>query len=581
MADTRQRGNVSERTIDSRSKEILDKIFAKQKHGNLLLDQQVISELKKSLTDSKIIDVVYDYYKKRLEQIRIKANKFKRALLEKYSMNNLSMGEIIDKAKKYTKKYDLSDGEFGMFMSLLQSDTTHPYSSSFNIPSTPMSRTLGYSADVFMGDKLSLKDGDLPILKNILDMNNETTALHRQILLQSITYTDCGPNALSGTFDKTKFDAFHHIHPIVAALFLPKIPYLDEHMLHANIGNIVKCKSDAVPIQSLPEFELYWDLISDPNQTVCVTDNTKTMEDLRNRYNLQIEIWKAVSQLRQGKYYTDKSVDLMKAIEICKSSIFDAPDLVYAHDEGTILRRILNAFSLRPTIVSISSINQEPFMMTTLNIGPTAFTQITTVPMINLRLPRPLGTVQPVFKSVSLIDAINQPQWYVHGKSLQPKTQTIIHSRDVIFFYIDRRFKAFNYAAINKPFMFTGFLPTMSGMDTMTDTTVNFTYDLHIGQDSFVLRSVVFTEVTDLGDKGGVVVTGCTAGIVAPSATYGNRYLIYDPQGATFQHQTASGSYEQYGPISDINQTSMQPNTRSFQALAEKRGTIFMYAKSQ
>jgi hypothetical protein len=582
MADTRARGNIGDRAIDSRGKEALDKIFSKQKHGNLLLDQQVISELKRTLSDSKLVEVVYDYYKKRLEQIKQKANKFKRALLHKYGMANLSIDQLVDKAKKYTKKYDLSDGEFNMFMGLLQSDTTHPYNSRFNIPSTPMSRTLGYSVDAIMGDKLSLSERDYPVLKQILEVERETLMLHKQAIIQSITYMDCGPEALNGKYDKDKYNVFKHVHPIIAAMFLPKVPYLDEHMIHASIGNIVKCKKDGLPIVTLPEYELYWDLISDPNHTVCVTDDNKTMEDLRNRFMLQTKLWEAVVNLRQGKYYFNNATDIMLALENCMSSIFDAPDLVYAHDEGTILRRILNTFSMRPTIVSISSLSDAPMAMTTYNIGPASYTQITTVPMVNLRLPRQLGGIysntKNTISTINLTDALNQPQWFIEGKTLIPKTQSIVHSRDVIFFYIDRRYKAFNYSTINQPFMFAGFLPSISGLDTINDTAVNYMESITIGKDSFELRSVIFTEVTDLQQKGGIVITGCSAGIVRLEPMTGvKNHLLYDPQGAGFQHLTTAGTYESYGPISDLDTQA----DKNFVSLSQKRGTIFMYAKRQ
>ena len=52
-------------------------------------------------------------------------------------------------------------------------------------------------------------------------------------------------------------------------------------MLIASIANIVKCKHDGKPILTKPEYELHWDLITDPNDTVC--DMESPMRDLRNR----------------------------------------------------------------------------------------------------------------------------------------------------------------------------------------------------------------------------------------------------------------------------------------------------------
>lgn len=581
MADTRLRGNVSEKSIDSHGKEILEKIF---KTRDLLLDQQVLSQLRKSLPDAKVVDAVFDYYKKRLEHIKVKSNKFKQALLRKYAMSNLTTKQIIEKAKKYTKKYDLSEGEFSMFINLLLNDQTQPYHSIFNIPSTPMSRTLGYSVDAVMGDKLVIGENDLVHFKKIMELEALTKQLHTQLVLQTLTYTDCGPDAINGRFDKLKHNAFVHVHPIIAALFLPKVPYLDEHILLASIANIIKCKNDGKPIMTQHEYELYWDLITDPNQSVCVTDNSKTMEDLKNRVVLQAKLWESVMHLRLGRYYEDDMAGFLSAVEVCQSSIFDAPDLVYTHDEGTILRRILNAFSLRPTVVSISSLSGLPMSISTLSLPPASYTQITTVPMINLRLPRQLGSAPVSLTTVSLTDALNQPQWFIEGKTLVPKSQSIVHSRDVLFFYIDRRFKAFNYASLSKPYVFTGLPPTLSGLDSINDMRVQFNPDVRIGDDDFDLRSVVFVEVTNLGEKGGKVITGCSTGIVIPAdpakGVAIEEYFQYDPQGAGFTHVLADGSQVNYAPVAALRKIGLgSTEERAFYPLAERRGTIFMYVK--
>ena len=581
MADTRLRGNVSERSVDNHGKEVLEKIF---KSKELLLDQQVLSQLRKALPDAKVVDTVFDYYKKRLEHIKAKSNKFKQALLRKYSMANLSTDEIIRKAKKYTKKYDLSDGEFSMFINMLLNDPSQPYHSIYNIPSTPMSRTLGYSVDAVMGDKLVIGENDFPHFKKIMELEQLTRQLHNQLVLQTLSYTDCGPDALNGKFDKLKHNAFAHVHPIIAAMFLPKVPYLDEHILLASIANIIKCKNEGKPIMTQHEYELYWDLITDPNQSVCVTDNTKTMEDLKNRVVLQSKLWESVMHLRLGRYYEDDTAGFLNAIETCNNSIFDAPDLAYSHDEGTILRRILNAFSLRPTVVSVSSLSGMSATLSTMSIPAASYTQVTTVPMINLRLPRQLGSSPTNLTTVSLTDSLNQPQWFIEGKTLVPKSQSIVHSRDVIFFYVDRRFKAFNYASMNKPYMFTGLPPTLSGLDSVNDMRVQFNPDIRIGNDDFDLRSVVFVEVTNFGDKGGKAITGCSAGIVIPAdpdkGVAVEEYFQYDPQGAGFTHVLDDGSQVNYAPIAALRKVGYgMTEERAFYPLAERRGTIFMYVK--
>jgi hypothetical protein len=332
------------------------------------------------------------------------------------------------------------------------------------------------------------------------------------------------------------------------------------------------------------EYELYWDLITDPNQSVCVTDNSKTMEDLKNRVILQTKLWESVMHLRLGRYYADDMAGFLTAVESCQNSIFDAPDLVYTHDEGTILRRILNAFSLRPTVVSISQLSGLPTSFSTLNLPPASYTQITTVPMINLRLPRSINNSPASITSVSLVDSLNQPQWFIEGKTLVPKTQSIVHSRDVLFFYIDRRYKAFNYASLSRPYVFTGLPQTLSGLDSINEMVVDFKEDIKVGDDDFDLRSVVFVEITNLGEKGGKVITGCSTGIVIPpNQTLGyqmEEYFQYDPQGAGFTHVLPDSNQVSYAPVAALRKVGLgQDDERAFYPLAKKRGTIFMYVK--
>ena len=583
MADTRFRGNVSEKSIDSQGREVLEKVFRSKE---LLGDHQVIGLLKKSLSDSRVVDTVYEYYKKRLELIREKSNKFKRGLLQKYSFATLSTPEIIEKSKKYAKKYNLSEGEINMFINMVLNDPMNPNQNMYNVPATPMSRTLGYSADAVMGDKLQLGEHDFPAFKEIMALHDDSEQMHRQLVLQSLLYKDCGADAMNGTFDKNKHNAFNYVHPVVAALFLPKVPYVDERMLIASIPGIVKNKSESKPIITQPDFELYWDLITDPNATVCVTDNTKTVEDLRNRSRLQVKLWESVMNLRQGKYYVDNLPKFINCIKDCSSSIFDAPDLVYSSDEGTILRRILNAFSFRPTIVSISTlVNSGTNLVSTISVSPANYTQITSVPMVNLRLPHhnlPASTLT----QVSLSSALNQPQWFIEGKVLVPKSQTIIFSRNVIFFYIDRRYKAINYTLLNRPYIFSGLPQTLTGLDSINETYVEAPIDdMTVGNETFDLRSVVFCEVNTIDAKNNTkVITGCTTGIVLrPTPENGltsNEYFLYDPQGAGFLHKLPDGTVTSIAPISGLHDVGLGPGVeKAFLPLVHYRGSIFMYVK--
>lgn len=589
MSDTRNRGNVSEKSsekmIDSRSKEILEDIF---KSKDILMDQQVIAKLRKKLPDQKILDTVFEYYKKRLEHVKNKSNKFKIALLNKYQLQDLSTSEIIKKALKYTNKYNFTSGEFQMFMNLVLSDHTIREPNLFTIPTTPMSKTLGYNADAVMGDKLNVDEDGMEELGAILKTYDDPNykQLHKQTMLQSLMYRDLSVDAMSGSFDKAKNSAYDYIHPIVAALFLPKIPYLEERVIMASIADIVHYKEQGMPIMTQPEYDLYWDLINDPNQTVCVSEKESPIKDLHKRVILQVKLWDSIMQLRQGKYYGGSQGNelgrFFSAIGSCKSSIFDAPDLLNVNDEGTILRRILNALSLRPTIVNISSLANVTTGMTTLAIAPAQYSKITSIPIINLRLPRSFGTSGITVNSVNLESALYQPEWFIEGKTLVPKSRSIVYSKDVLFFYVDRRYKAFNYASINRPNMFAGLPPTLSGLDCVNELPVTYNNSIDIGNNHFILRSVIFIETSYISEKYPKLITGCSAGLVRPACPENGNdvdiFYRYDPCGAAVTHVMQDGTAAVYTPVHEL-EFQAEPERLSFSLLAEKRGSIFMYAK--
>ena len=541
-------------------------------------DMSVINDLrKKHPNDEEFVNKAFETYKDRMEFIRRKSGKFKNLIFSKYS--NLPLPEVLEKAKKFKRKYEFNDDEFHSFINMVLSDKAFS-NNSMNVPTGAMSRTLGYNINAMIGDRLHVKTNELDILQNILRINAETRSLHSQIVVQSLTYGDCPPQAISGTFDDKKHNPYQYIHPVLAALFLPRIRYLDEHMLIANLSNIVKCRHENKPIQTQPEFELYWDIITDPNEVACVSNKDAPMADLLNRIILQQKLWESVLQLRIGRYYNDKVTDFLVALDNCNNNIFDAPDMAYVRDEGTILRRLLGAFSLRPTIVSV-----RPFYgVAAGNYGMSAMSlvQVTTIPIMTLRLP--LNT-QNKNLTVHLEESLEQVQWYVENKMIVPKSQSVVYSRDVIFFYANRRYQSINFGTLNAPFNFTALPATVSGFETLNTVNINFDLKLTVGDDDFMLRSVVLVE-RSLTNKD--LIIGSTSEIIIPyniaQGNYNNTFIMYDPQGAGEKFLDSNNQFYSNAPITAISGTrplNAPPTVESFDDRARVRGTIFVYVKDQ
>ena len=68
-------------------------------------------------------------------------------------------------------------------------------------------------------------------------------------------------------------------------MFLPKLNVFEDHFLFANIGGIVKARFEKASLRTKPDYELFYSLVTDPNDVIC--DQGSAVKDLLNRANLQ------------------------------------------------------------------------------------------------------------------------------------------------------------------------------------------------------------------------------------------------------------------------------------------------------
>lgn len=502
-------------------------------------DYSVLNKLRQKYKDEDLVEKIFDGYKIRKAKIQKKADRFRQLIWDKYGAIGLSHAKMMGKAKKYADRYNLSDDEFELFFKYTITDKRMP--EAYRLPITKMSKALGYGSMMATAGKLKVKPEEMGDLQLIAQLHASTKPLHSQVVLQSLSYNDCAPEAINSVIKVDNYatdrkNYYSYVHPIIAALFFPKVKLLDELILIANIGSIVNRKHRGLQINTKPDFELYNNFISDPNDSAC-TDLDSPIKDLYIRFALQAVIWDSVLKLRQGQYYNDRLASFLHAIENCRSNVYDAPDLTYVKDEGTILRRLLSAFSLRPTMVSTSrlqGLSGNGMQGQTLPgsslygyaINPLSqLTNVTTVPMITLRLPYNFVSSGNT-KTVKLGDALQQAQWYVENGMIVPKSQQIIHSRGVLFFYVGRRFQSINISRLRTQCNFNQLPMTIAGWETINRGTVSYDQQMQVMNDKFVLRSVVMVET--LGEKKNLVV-GSSAGIFKLNGTS----FVYNPQAAS------------------------------------------------
>ena len=381
--------------------------------------------------------------------------------------------------------------------------------------------------------------------------------------------------------DKNKVNVFSFIHPVVAALFIPKFQLLDQHMLLASIAKIVTYKSNGQELQTQPEYELYWDIATDPAETACV-NKTKPFADLVNRCNVQTKLWEAVLNLRQGKYYTNDLSSFIMAIDNCRTSVFDAADLAYVKDEGTIMRKLLAAFSIRPIIVLTMPIYGITHL--TSHISAAATSHITTLPMITMRLPMTLGGNKPVENEIKLTDCLSQEQLYIHHKQLTIKEQQILYSREILIFYVHRRYQAFNTSRLTNPYTISYLPITMNQFERLLDTNINIPIDdLQIPSSTnavaktqdFKLKSVVTVETRD-------IVQNCVDENNNCNDATGNKIIVSCAAYIRFQQNQETDAFGvKYNPLnfnSNDKIIPMEPLTQTkFMTDVRTNGTLYIY----
>jgi len=568
------------------------------------ISQTAMYKLRERYGDQELLDQIQDSFIERTREVRKRAKKFAKMIGERYSSSNYPLHILLKKALKYKKKYNLSDAEFEEFRRVYEQTLTGVEEAqhvSVSVPFTNMSRALGQGM-VDVDDGMKFDDKDYDSIQKMLRLYNETKATHAQVVIQSMTYRDCAPQALTGQYNPERHNPHCCIHPVIAALFIPKIPLFDTHMLQANIAYIVKQRYTKQPILTSTDYDLFYDMISDPTDVVCSSESA--VKDLYNRAQLQSNLWNSVVSLRNGRYYDCNHTNFMLAVDNCRRHSADSPDLMYEGDEGTVLNRLFGAFSLRPTIVATNPLanvmTNQPMR------AATAMPKVTSIPMVTMRLPA-MNTQYSV-GTLNLEDALHMSQWYVEDGSVVPRNQQIIYSRDVLVFYVPRRAHTLNIGKLIRPQYFHRLPRTVAGFDRINDTPIDFqsVVSLPNQHHHYTLKSVVCVEVnrsqeyTHNGQKvAGVegLITGCSAVIAhtvadnenAPTANVGDvNYYWYNPRNAALgigevnaDAQTDADKYKSLfsQPVTVLGNDALNNGNEDFLSKAQRKGSIFIYTQ--
>lgn len=621
---TRRRENDD--AVDQEVKKLMSK-------GMDEIPPKELERLRSQYNSSTIADRIFDAFYDRRDKIHKTAKQFAKLILEKYGSERYPLHKLLHKALKFKAHYGLSDAEFTEFKRIYEQTVAGTYDRhrrSEPLPRTNIGKALGTVAFGATTEPMEVADNEYAIIEKILQQYAATRTLHSQVVLQALAYDDglfpstinggtvaVGNNQMFGsTYDQRRDNPNIHVHPVLVALFGPRIGLFDECILFANLGYIVKTRYQKEQILTKPDYELYFNLVSDPNDVVC---DSSAVKDLHDRFELQKNIWNSVFALRAGKIYEPTTAGFLTAVDNCRVNRYDAPDLVYVGDEGTVLRRILASFAIRPTVVATTPLynlmNRNPFQTSVV------MPKVASLPMIVYRLP--FSGVKNAFElSHSLESALEQSQWFLEeDNTIIPKHQSIIYTRRVLVFFVNRRQQNITFSRLNQPFNYNTLPNTMNGYENVNTTPVDFKFVMDnvgsrtgkAGVDNLYLRSVVTIDQLRTQTDGKHIVGGASTFLMqykkdgASSATAPVpdnapvNILRYNPRNplrrnATVIPDTATPAYLENGTTSagvstkpddpaawTVYKSTSSGGTSTPHAEVTKylrtNGTIFVYAK--
>jgi hypothetical protein len=543
--------------------------------------------LRQRYRDEDLVNKIQDVFMQKHSSIVKSAKKFAMAVREKYSQQNIPFHQLLMKARAHAKKHHLSEAEFAEFQRIYEQELAGSGSSEVVIPMTSIMKVLGNITTGAEGS-FSSSEADFRNLQEILKLNDMSKPLHAQVLLQAIQYTGVDEAFMNNSlFVKEIQNPGDHVHPIIAALFVPKIKTVDEHFLYSNMSGIVKSRYNHQPLTTRPDYELFYNLVTDPNDVVC--DTRTPVADLLHRCNLQNQLWNSVLHLRNGQCFNPSLREFMASVDVCRLNKYDNPDLVYGRHDGTILKRLFSAFSFRPTLVATLPVATlfayNPYSQ---NLRPT----VTSIPMINVRLSNFGSTAataavaagvmgaRPAINRLS--SALSQTNAFLEGNAVVNRHTSVMTSRELLVFYIDRR--SYTYVPTTTATNLARLPTSIAGFERINDLPLQFEPAIPMGgfkddgitpnnsnAEMFEFCSAVVADTNSTVDPsvGGTYVVGSSAVIKAPSGMY----LHYSP----------NATVKKGKPFDSITFNGLAPTTNypegeeGAKEMINKRGVILIY----
>ncbi len=504
------------------SKRVVAELFKK---GTSRISPGEVERLRAKHGDDIADEVVEEFYEMK-DSVREDAQKAASYLRGKYPHKPLHL--LLGAARKYKAKLGLDDFAFEEFRRIFEAELSGQSVAMSRVVephrhSNIMERTLG-SGYRDQAPGMKVRDDEYGDLQEILKIHAAMKPAHADVVLQHLQFEGVQNGnqiALAGFFDRTKDRPECYVHPVIAAMFLPKIPVLEKHFLIANLAGIIKGRKNRELITNKPDYLLHKAITTDPNDVVC--DPNSAVRDLKFRCQMQHQLLQSVRSLRNGQYYDCANRDFLATIENCRLNNFDNPELLYGQDEATVLSKLLGAFSFRPTVLS-----QRP--IATYDPNPKAvIPKIYTRHMLTFRQRNP-RVAQGATRTVNEV-MINVSYRREDGNFI-PYEEQVIYSNQVIFVLVPRKLMTVDLNRMlgqsTNPINLLDLPRNLTGFERVNPFELDLG-DMYLtaGEDRFDLSSAVSAKISNIGNnsqsKGFII--GNMAWVKA-----GASWVCYDPR---------------------------------------------------
>ena len=485
--------------------------FIDNQSGGAIDHQSYLDANQSKLSESELNKVGHILNGNQNESYK-KINKFAKAMHKKYSKRDMSLAEVVEHSRRHAAKIGLADSDLRMFEVLYQNIADK---ASNNFPNSnrnsSVGKALGTINPPFVSkNNLKVGSGDRQYVDEIMRIAALNKQEHARCVLQADAYTIHGMHDILHTnvFFPGLMNRSCAVHPLIVALFGPKITILDQRMLHSNLARIIVDRLQGLPIRNRADFEFFVDLTTDQQESVC--DSKSIFSDILKRIEVQEMLRRTVWQMRGGQLYECNTSGLIAALDNCALNPADSPHLLYIRDEGTMLRRLLHCFSFKPTHVTTRPI----FAMTGMVPPIGRLDQLT---MVNVQIPHHSLDGDSDGISIPLAVGLQTPHWYLENGIVIPKQNSIVYSREVIFFYVNRRYQSVG-SMYNSAFQFSKIPVAISGFHKINTVSIDLKQAMKIHQHVYILRSVVCATVDEKNSK---MYNGCCTYLLNPIDTDG------------------------------------------------------------